>query len=323
MGELIKSSDISEEDYRAIEDAVLETARGRWFLAEYAKRNRVSETSRVLDAIDSLKTYITREHEPADVLQMRLDIVDMTQKIEQIKMEIANTDASSPGLSDAAIELNVVVDETEKATSDILTAAEKVQEIAWEVRETGHATDECEKLDALATEIYMACSFQDVTGQRLRKVVQLAAMIEVRLKSMVSLWNEDELARYRETPNPNSNTSLTNGPAMPENAQAQDDIDAVMNSKGISIDQPDAFQLDWSNEDGAVVVEEEPFVIDDTFEYAEEQDMAAFEADASDDTVYQAPVTDDIIEEPSEIEAGEETAEEEIRPLDQRTALFS
>ena len=64
MGDLIESSDISEEDYRAIEEAVMETARGRWFLAEYAKRNRVSDTTRVVEAIDSLKSYITTEHDP-------------------------------------------------------------------------------------------------------------------------------------------------------------------------------------------------------------------------------------------------------------------
>ena len=127
MGDLIKQSEISEEDYRAIEEAVMETARGRWFLAEYAKRNRVSDTSRVVEAIDSLKSYITTEHDPADMLQLRLDILDMTQTIEQIKTEIANTgDIANSGedgtaISDAQLELNVVLDETEEATSNILS----------------------------------------------------------------------------------------------------------------------------------------------------------------------------------------------------------
>ena len=34
---------ISEGDYEAIEAAVVETVRGRWFLAEYARRSRVDE----------------------------------------------------------------------------------------------------------------------------------------------------------------------------------------------------------------------------------------------------------------------------------------
>src|SRR5207247_9212504 len=41
----------SEEDYAAISEAFMETARGRWFLGEYAKRNRNADTSMVLDAV--------------------------------------------------------------------------------------------------------------------------------------------------------------------------------------------------------------------------------------------------------------------------------
>ena len=41
----------SEEDYDAISEAFMETARGRWFLGEYAKRNRNADTRMVLDAV--------------------------------------------------------------------------------------------------------------------------------------------------------------------------------------------------------------------------------------------------------------------------------
>ena len=41
----------SEEDYDAIREAFMETARGRWFLDEYARRNRNADTSMVLDAV--------------------------------------------------------------------------------------------------------------------------------------------------------------------------------------------------------------------------------------------------------------------------------
>ncbi len=40
-----------EADYDAIREAFMETARGRWFLAEYAKRNRTADTSLVLEAV--------------------------------------------------------------------------------------------------------------------------------------------------------------------------------------------------------------------------------------------------------------------------------
>ena len=42
---------IGEAEYEAIEAAVMETARGRWFLAEFARRNRTADTQVLLDAI--------------------------------------------------------------------------------------------------------------------------------------------------------------------------------------------------------------------------------------------------------------------------------
>ena len=41
----------NEEDYAAIHEAFMETSRGRWFLGEYAKRNRNADTRMVLDAV--------------------------------------------------------------------------------------------------------------------------------------------------------------------------------------------------------------------------------------------------------------------------------
>jgi hypothetical protein len=48
------SPEHTEADYRAIEAAVMETARGRWFLAEHAKRNRTIDTERVLALLNGM-----------------------------------------------------------------------------------------------------------------------------------------------------------------------------------------------------------------------------------------------------------------------------
>ena len=336
MGELIKPSDISEEDYRAIEEAVMETARGRWFLAEYAKRNRVSDTVRVVEAIDSLKSYISTEHDPADMLQLRLDILDMTQTIEQIKTEIANTGNDGTTNSDAHMELNVVLDETEDATSNILSSAEKIQEILWELKETDKDNVGLDKIDELITDVYMACSFQDLTGQRLRKVVGLTSDIEQRLKNMVSLWDADELLQYKESDSTkHEEEHLKNGPAMPADAQEQDDIDAVLSAEDAGLESA----LDWSDTtDETTPDEEEYFVIDDSFDEAPDPNMMAFEADAEDELAFQAPpaeaVVDDEYDDWDQNQASSpevsaqsqaEIADEEtgVAPLHARLAQFS
>lgn len=50
---------LRNEDFEAIEAAVMETARGRWFLAEHARRQRLAETVGVFDAITSLEERLT------------------------------------------------------------------------------------------------------------------------------------------------------------------------------------------------------------------------------------------------------------------------
>ena len=49
---------VTDSDYEAIEFAIMETARGRWFLSEFARRNRNADTEMLLASIDSLKALI-------------------------------------------------------------------------------------------------------------------------------------------------------------------------------------------------------------------------------------------------------------------------
>jgi hypothetical protein len=52
---------LSDADYEAIETAVMETARGRWFLSEYARRQRRAETETILAALDALARTIQKQ----------------------------------------------------------------------------------------------------------------------------------------------------------------------------------------------------------------------------------------------------------------------
>jgi hypothetical protein len=76
---------MSEHDYGAIEAAVMETVRGRWFLAEYAQRIRASEVRQMLDAVARLERAVLSQPveilpPPSASLQMRL----MSQRLDEI-----------------------------------------------------------------------------------------------------------------------------------------------------------------------------------------------------------------------------------------------
>src|SRR5215472_6884247 len=55
----------NDADYEAIRDAFMETSRGRWFLGEYAKRNRNADTSMVLDAVARIEETLATQRQPA------------------------------------------------------------------------------------------------------------------------------------------------------------------------------------------------------------------------------------------------------------------
>ena len=54
-----------EADYDAISAAFMETSRGRWFLSEYAKRNRNADTSMVLDAVARIEQNLAAQKDAA------------------------------------------------------------------------------------------------------------------------------------------------------------------------------------------------------------------------------------------------------------------
>lgn len=186
----------SDADYEMIAAAVLETARGRWFLAEHAKRNRQADTRLVLEAIEKLERSIAAGHEGIEPDRVRVDLVEMMNAITRTKAEIA---AISPApdnpshFGHASSELDAIVETTEKATGEILAAAERVQEIAWTLREQGVDAAVCDLIDSHASEVYTACSFQDLTGQRIRKVIEVLRFIEERIETMIRIWRLDDL----------------------------------------------------------------------------------------------------------------------------------
>jgi chemotaxis protein CheZ len=224
---------LSAADYEAIEAAVMETARGRWFLVEYARRNRHADTEMLLGALERLENVIRNEAVLPTADRIRFGLVAMAKAITQTKAEIAAIKPhAAPGrIEEASEELDSVVQATESATSDILAAAERIQEIAWTLREQGHKPETCDLLDDQATDIYTACSFQDLTGQRTRKVIGVLRYLESRINAMIELWGCEPAAGGPPplVPEPpQGDAALLNGPAKRGQGLVQADIDVVM-----------------------------------------------------------------------------------------------
>jgi chemotaxis protein CheZ len=106
------------------------------------------------------------------------------------------------GQGRASRELDAVVDSTERATQQILEAAESIDEAANTL--SASLKHEQEQEQALASDIrdhvvriFEACNFQDLSGQRIAKVLATLAFVENRVARMLEIWGGREaLAGY-------------------------------------------------------------------------------------------------------------------------------
>ncbi|MGH6717630.1 MAG: hypothetical protein ACREDC_15700, partial [Bradyrhizobium sp.] len=72
-----------EADYDAIREAFMETSRGRWFLTEYAKRNRNADTRMVLDAVARIEETLAAQRRPAQDAGLADALAAMRSAVDQ------------------------------------------------------------------------------------------------------------------------------------------------------------------------------------------------------------------------------------------------
>jgi chemotaxis protein CheZ len=230
----------TDSDYEAIAGAVEETARGRWFLAEHAKRTRHADTQLVLAAIERLEQLVAHRPQP-ELDRLRRELIEMAEIITRTRAEIAAIHPEQAGrgnLGQASNELDAIVETTERATSEILSAAEHIQEIAWTLRERGADPAMCDRIDALTTETYTACSFQDLTGQRTRKVIDALRFLERRLNAMIAIWLEAPTGESARGPASAVPVEEVAAPALDDTDVFEPDAEVAVEQKSPPAEKP-------------------------------------------------------------------------------------
>ncbi len=119
----------------------------------------------------------------------------------------------------ATDELDAVVAHTASATDVILEACEQLETASG----CGKPID-AELLGRATTAIYEACSFQDITGQRIKKVVGTLKAIEQKVGEILKVFGQGEEISAEVV----EMSSLTNGPQLPGKAMGQSDIDRLL-----------------------------------------------------------------------------------------------
>lgn len=212
----------------------------------------VSEDARheeLLTEIRSLKKHFAPQAETSqemlssykkemqEALKLKAELDSIYEAIAQTKREIATLHHSGfkgKEMGRVTDELDAVVQGTESATESILSAAECIDEYAESLSSqlTGDAETHANQISEKVIEIFESCNFQDLTGQRITKVVGTLKFIESRVVNMMDIWGGMEAMADVETdsmPERVGDDALLNGPALSTDADvaSQDDIDAL------------------------------------------------------------------------------------------------
>jgi len=197
---------------------------------EQLRRERGDQVSLadVADVARSLMQTLRGDIATGDA-RLRAELGSLVAFIETAKREIA---AVQPGdipnrhIPAATDELDAIVKATEAATQSILDVAEKVGQVAQQV-----GGEPAEQLNLLTTKIFEASNFQDITGQRITKVVRTLREIENKVIAMAHAVGQDiGGSRMPAEDTRTGDARLLNGPQLPEVASSQSDIDALFDT---------------------------------------------------------------------------------------------
>lgn len=176
-------------------------------------------------------------HGRHDVETLKHELIGLFEHIQRIRKEIAairrpGADADEDHFVQMSDELDAIVLATEQATNTIMENVEQMEDALSEVRTLVDDPQVIEILDRIPAHsgaIFEACAFQDITGQRITKVVNSLQFVETRVNALIDMWGADELTKMgpqKEAPRDEYQKYL-NGPQLAGHGVSQADVDAM------------------------------------------------------------------------------------------------
>ncbi|MCC9620734.1 hypothetical protein LPB41_03435 [Thalassospira sp. MA62] len=218
--------------HAAIEELKLELLTDvRTMMAEQKKMAAQSSTGDMQESQNELRLVKT-------------EIRALANSIQETKREIAALytapdDDSGNRLNIVKGELDSVVAATEDATANILENVEKIDAVAHNIRSSAHddyVQGLADDIVDLVVKVFESCNFQDLTGQRITKVVNTMKYIEERVSRVIEIWGDDDFGDFDLPADPkgldNLDKTVTRAPQNAEKV-SQDEIDQIFSQEEI------------------------------------------------------------------------------------------
>jgi chemotaxis protein CheZ len=196
-------------------------------IAAIRARYPAAEPEWVADVVRAVITAVQGDAAPIEGTLLS-EVEALGRTIANAKAEIAALkvdDITAAQIPFATDELDAIVAHTAAATNAILESCETLDQVADTL--SGAAAGQ---LQAATTQIYEACSFQDITGQRITKVVTTLKAIEEKVAQIVSTFGQRGAVASAPEVLPQGDAALLNGPQLPAAAMGQSEIDRLLAS---------------------------------------------------------------------------------------------
>ncbi len=171
----------------------------------------------------------------SEVAALKKELLGLFQYMQRVRQEIAaiNRPVDEEHQFDSMAEqLDAIVAATEKATNTIMEMMEKNGKAIDQLRGMAKSKKVGALLDGMESnqaEVFEACSFQDITGQRINKVAKSLTYVETRVGNLIDIWGKAELDSVEVMVDKvkTEDEKLLEGPQLEGKGLSQDDIDAL------------------------------------------------------------------------------------------------
>ncbi len=157
----------AEQEYGAIEAALLETARGRWFLAEHSRRSRRLESIKLEGALDLFKSSLRSP--PALLGRLKTELASVQDMLQATRAELLAKELP-PSLTTTDSR-----DMPRTPVAGLLKAAEDLHELVWSLHAREIDPDVCEQIARQTAAIFALTARQAQDSQR---AVKLAGALD-------------------------------------------------------------------------------------------------------------------------------------------------
>lgn len=211
-----------------LEDSAISAADGQEILAELKALHERMERRYLPSGADIMPSQTD------ELQQLKSDTEAIHLALNRTKQEIASLHVNAfwPPPARMVRELDAVAESAERATQQILSAAEQIEDAATSL--TASLGREQERMLALDIQdnilrIFEACNFQDLTGQRIAKVLATLKFIEERVAHMVEIWGGMEALKSYTAEADLNRDPMLHGPRLDDDNDhvSQDDVDAL------------------------------------------------------------------------------------------------